>query len=150
MASLVEVAFAMVGNPFVDYLNRYTTFSPEHEAAFDEFVMQMPSPSGEPLRLETKTEQFVRKHIRQKFPPSIILTGNADDGKTYLCRQIIEDFIGQSITDWSDQVDWCQVPDCIDTTRGQLKGSSPKQSVQQIAEEKDCPTPHEDGVDCKN
>jgi hypothetical protein len=96
----------MVGNPFVDYLNRYTTFSPEHEAAFDEFVMQMPSPSGEPLRLETKTEQFVRKHIRQKFPPSIILTGNAGDGKTYLCRQIIEDFIGQPITDWSDQVDW--------------------------------------------
>jgi hypothetical protein len=96
----------MVGNLFVDYLNRYTTFSPEHEAAFDEFMMQMPSPSGDPLRLETKTEQFVRKYIRQEFPPSIILTGNAGDGKTYLCRQIIQAFIDQSITDWSDRVDW--------------------------------------------
>ena len=38
----------------------------------------------------------------------------------------------------------CQVPDCIDTTRGQSKGSSPEQTVQQIAEEKDCLNPHEE------
>src|SRR5258706_14931429 len=93
-------------NPFVSYLNRYTTFSPEHEAAFDEFMTQMPPPSGEPLRIETKTEQFIRKYIHQEFPPSIILTGNAGDGKTYLCRQIIEALTGQSINDWSDRVDW--------------------------------------------
>jgi hypothetical protein len=93
-------------NPFVNYLNRYTTFSPEHEAAFDEFIMQMPPPSGGPLRLETKTEQFVTTYIRRESPPSIILTGNAGDGKTYLCRQIIEAFIDQPIADWSDRVDW--------------------------------------------
>jgi hypothetical protein len=38
------------------YLNRYTTVSPEHEAAFDEFIMQTAPPSGVVLRLETKTE----------------------------------------------------------------------------------------------
>lgn len=47
-------------NPFIPYLNRYTTVSPDHEAAFDEFVTQTPPPSGEMLRLETRTEQFVR------------------------------------------------------------------------------------------
>jgi hypothetical protein len=58
----------MLGNPFVNYLNRYTTVSPEHEAAFDEFIMQVLPPSGESLRLETKTEQFVRTYIRREFP----------------------------------------------------------------------------------
>ena len=43
-------------NPFISYLNRYTTVSPEHEAAFDEFIMQAAPPSGVVLRLETKTE----------------------------------------------------------------------------------------------
>jgi hypothetical protein len=93
-------------NPFVTYLNRYTTVSPEHEAAFDEFVTQVPPPSGIMLRLETKTEQFVRACFQREQPPSIILTGNAGDGKTYLCRQIIESFTGQPVTDWGDQTDW--------------------------------------------
>jgi hypothetical protein len=93
-------------NPFISYLNRYTTVSPEHEAAFDEFIKQVPPLSGIMLRLETKTEQFVRACFQREQPPSIILTGNAGDGKTYLCRQIIQAFTGQSVTDWGDQVEW--------------------------------------------
>ena len=93
-------------NPFVSYLNRYTTVSPEHEAAFDEFIMQVPPPSGETLRLETKTEQFIRNYVRREFPSSIILTGNAGDGKTYLCRQIVQFLTKQPIKDWSDRLDW--------------------------------------------
>ena len=46
-------------NPFIPYLNRYTTASPDHEAAFDEFITQAPPPSGDPLRLETRTERFL-------------------------------------------------------------------------------------------
>ena len=91
---------------FVTYLNRYTTISPEHEAAFDEFIMQAAPPSGVVLRLETKTEQFVRACFQRERPPSIILTGNAGDGKTYLCRQIIESFTGQPVVDWGDHTDW--------------------------------------------
>ncbi|MBD2028303.1 hypothetical protein, partial [Leptolyngbya sp. FACHB-711] len=93
-------------NPFVAYLNRYTTVSPEHEAAFDEFITQTPPPTGSPLRLVTKTEIFLRTCFEQSHPPSIILTGNAGDGKTYLCRQIIKAFTGQDITEWKDQVQW--------------------------------------------
>jgi len=95
-----------LSNLFVTYLNRYTTASPDHEAAFDEFITYAPPTSGKPLRLETRTEQFVRACFQRERPPSIILTGNAGDGKTYLCRQIIEAFIGQPVTDWADRLDW--------------------------------------------
>jgi len=78
-----------VSNPFVDYLSRYTTASPDHEAAFDEFLAQTPPPTGEPLHLTTRVEQFLRERFAQPSPPSVILTGNAGDGKTYLCRQIL-------------------------------------------------------------
>lgn len=91
---------SMSGNPFVTYLNRYTTASPDHEAAFDEFIGQASPPEGEPLRLETRTEQFVRSRFAREHPPSIILTGNAGDGKTYLCRQIVSAFTGQPVIEW--------------------------------------------------
>lgn len=96
----------MSGNPFVAYLNRYTTASPDHEAAFDEFIGQTPPPGSEPLRLETRTERFVRDCFTRQHPPSIILTGNAGDGKTYLCRQIVSAFTGQPVIEWADHLDW--------------------------------------------
>src|SRR5258708_38798301 len=95
-----------VTNPFISYLNRYTTITPEHESAFDEFTTQTPPPSGEALRLQTKTEKFVLDCFQRSSPPSIILIGNAGDGKTYLCRRIIETFIGQTVSDWVDHEDW--------------------------------------------
>lgn len=93
-------------NPFVTYLNRYTTASPDHEAAFDEFIGQTPPPEGVALRLETRTEKFVRDCFKRSQPPSIILTGNAGDGKTYLCRQIVAAFTGQAVVDWANHLDW--------------------------------------------
>lgn len=89
-----------VSNPFVDYLTRYTTASPDHEAAFDEFIAQAPPPAGGPLRLDTRVELFLRSCFELPNPPSVILTGNAGDGKTYLCRQIVAAFTGESIKDW--------------------------------------------------
>lgn len=61
-------------NPFVAYLNRYTTVSPEHEAAFDEFISQDGPPSEMTLRLQTRTEQFVRECFQRLLPPSIIVS----------------------------------------------------------------------------
>jgi hypothetical protein len=90
----------IVSNPFVDYLSRYTTASPDHEAAFDEFLAQASPPAGVPLRLNTKVEAFLRACFERPDPPSVILTGNAGDGKTYLCRQITAAFTGQPVTDW--------------------------------------------------
>lgn len=93
-------------NYFVPYLNRYTTASPDHEAAFDEFIGQTPPPGGAPLRLQTRSEGFVRECFARPRPPSVILTGNAGDGKTYLCRQIVAAFTGQPVVDWADRLDW--------------------------------------------
>lgn len=87
-------------NPFVQYLSRYTTVSPEHESAFDEFITQSAPPVGDPLQLITKVQQFLEKVFTEPTPPSIILTGNAGDGKTYLCRKVIEALTGQPVTDW--------------------------------------------------
>lgn len=95
-----ESVMASVSNPFVDYLSRYTTASPDHEAAFDEFLAGAPPPAAGKLRLETKVERFLHKSFARPRPPSVILTGNAGDGKTYLCRQIVETFGGQKVGDW--------------------------------------------------
>jgi len=97
------------GNPFVSYLNRYTTVSSDHEAAFDEYISQDREdweediPEDETLSLNTKTEQFVQERFGEGDPVSIILTGNAGDGKTYLCRQIIKAFAGEEISEWSEE-----------------------------------------------
>lgn len=91
---------ASIRNPFVDYLSRYTTASPDHEAAFDEFLAQAPPPAAGPLQLQTLVEQFLDETFRKPNPPSVILTGNAGDGKTYLCRQIVAAFHGTTQLDW--------------------------------------------------
>lgn len=95
-----------IGNPFVDYLNSYTTTSSDHEAVFDEFISQVANPPDPPLRLETKVERFLRERFTSPDPPSIILTGNAGDGKTYLCRQIIHAFSAQTITEWGKDTEF--------------------------------------------
>jgi hypothetical protein len=89
-----------VRNAFVDYLTRYTTASPDHEAAFDEFIAQADPPAGGPLRLNTKVETFLQACFERPDPPSVILTGNAGDGKTYLCRQIVSAFTRRPVDDW--------------------------------------------------
>ncbi len=95
---------SLVTNPFVSYLARYTTASPDHEAAFDEFLSQTPPPSGSPLRLVTRVESFLKTCFGRTDPPSVILTGNAGDGKTYLCRQILAAF-GGPVPDWDTLAD---------------------------------------------
>lgn len=94
-----------VRNPFVDYLTRYTTASPDHEAAFDEFLSQAPPPAGGRLRLDTRVEAFLKARMLEPSPPSVILTGNAGDGKTYLCRQIGAAFAGRPLDDWDALAD---------------------------------------------
>ena len=89
-----------VSNPFVAYLNRYTTASPDHEAAFDEFLAQATPPAAGPLQLHAKVERFLQACFTHPNPPSVILTGNAGDGKTYLCRKVAAEFGQKAIDDW--------------------------------------------------
>lgn len=50
--------------------------------------------------LDTKVETFLRGRFERSPLPSVILTGNAGDGKTYLCRQVAQAFSRQPLTDW--------------------------------------------------
>lgn len=96
-------------NDFVVYLNRYTTISSDHEAAFDEFISQT-SPIEHELRIETRTQEFIIDNFRSCSPKSIILTGNAGDGKTYLCRKALEAITGTTFTSWDTSEESVQLP----------------------------------------
>lgn len=89
----------MNDNAFVAYLNRYTTASSEHEAAFDEFTSA--TPAGIPsLSIPTRLEKKLLDAFQSASPPTVILTGNAGDGKTYLCRKIVGAFRRLPLTVW--------------------------------------------------
>ncbi|WP_028460087.1 hypothetical protein [Chloroflexus sp. Y-396-1] len=93
-------------NSFVEYLNRYTTASPDHEAAFDEFIAGAPPPAAGPLQLTTKLERFLQQLYQRDQPPSVILTGNAGDGKTYLCRRVASIILqSNQPIDWDKLID---------------------------------------------
>ncbi|MED0756867.1 hypothetical protein P4S93_09015 [Aneurinibacillus thermoaerophilus] len=80
----------MQGNPFVMYLDQFNTLSPNHSKIYDEYMLENDTVSYE-FQVETKVEQT----IIQKFasaPGHVILTGNAGDGKTRLCRTIYNHF----------------------------------------------------------
>lgn len=90
-------------NPFVDHLNGYVTVSPEHASAFDEFSSKVAPPPGGRLEIETRVEEFLKERFSGRRPSSVILTGNAGDGKTYLCRRIFEAFSGEETPiEWGD------------------------------------------------
>jgi hypothetical protein len=90
------------GNPFVAQLNRYTTVSSDHEAAFDEYIQEAEDES--PLVLETATQAFVQALFDKGRSASVILTGNAGDGKTHLCRQIVSTFQKAPLRKWEDDL----------------------------------------------
>lgn len=100
-----EVTEHKVGhNPFVDHLNGYVTVSPEHASAFDEFSSKTPPPPGGRLEIETRVEGFLKERFAGLAPPSVILTGNAGDGKTYLCRRVFEAFSGpETSVEWGER-----------------------------------------------
>lgn len=79
-------------NPFVMYLNTYNTTGAGHAQAYEEYSK---SSETDPLAIETKAQQyllevFTRENIRNGEVRSVILTGNAGDGKTRLCRLVWE------------------------------------------------------------
>jgi len=79
-------------NPLVTLLAQYCP-SPENEAAFDESI------HGVEERLRTRAPEVespilarLLELLSSDFPPHIILTGTAGDGKTHVCRQVYQEF----------------------------------------------------------
>lgn len=91
-----------IGNKFVKFLNSYVTANPKHEAAFDEFIQHAQRLVDEPLRVASPIEAQLITWLSGDSPVSVILTGNAGDGKTYLCRRTIEAIAGRPFRGWDE------------------------------------------------
>ncbi|MFB5931825.1 hypothetical protein ACE8FZ_00780 [Peribacillus frigoritolerans] len=91
----------MVGNPFVDYLNQFNVMSPNHSKIYDEYTYEAKE-NNFSFTIETKIEDHLISLFRNE-PHSVILTGNAGDGKTRLCRSIYNSLSLSELNDWPNE-----------------------------------------------
>ncbi|MFC5772832.1 hypothetical protein [Ectobacillus antri] len=85
-------------NPFVNYLDQFNILSPNHSKIYDEYTH-----SDEGFKYELKVETKIEKYLVNIFsnqPRSIILTGNAGDGKTRLCRTVHDNCSNEILEKW--------------------------------------------------
>lgn len=85
-------------NSFVQYLDQFNVMSPNHAKIYDEYTN---SADAYRLSIQTRIEQFLLSIFMDK-PRSIIMTGNAGDGKTRLCRTVYESLTGQPLQQWPE------------------------------------------------
>ncbi len=83
-------------NAFVDYLDQFNVLSPSHAKIYDEYTSESDS---DRLSIQTRIESFLQS-VFESTPRSIIMTGNAGDGKTRLCRTIYNLVTGQTLKQW--------------------------------------------------
>lgn len=86
-------------NPFVEHLTRFYTGSATHEGVFDEYNLE-DRRYQDVLHVKTRVEQEVLSLFDRPIPPSVILTGNAGDGKTRLARAVVEKLAGKALHSW--------------------------------------------------
>jgi hypothetical protein len=91
----------MKGNPFVTYLDKFNVLSPNHSKIYDEYTQDTELEESFQFTISTKVEAHL-KNIFLNNPHSVILTGNAGDGKTRLCRLIYDEFSHGKLKDWPE------------------------------------------------
>lgn len=85
-------------NAFVQYLDQFNVLSPNHARIYDEY-------SGDETQLQLNIHTRIEAHLLSVFtdqPRSVIMTGNAGDGKTRLCRVVYEHFERKKLVDWPE------------------------------------------------
>ena len=85
-------------NSFVQYLDQFNVLSPNHAKIYDEYTQ---STDQYRFAIDTNIERFLLTLFNED-PRSVIMTGNAGDGKTRLCRTIYERITGQQLLQWPD------------------------------------------------
>ncbi|MGO4348250.1 hypothetical protein AB4Z45_22410 [Paenibacillus sp. MCAF9] len=85
-------------NSFVQYLDQYNVLSPNHSKIYDEYSN---SNDEYKINIDTKIEQFLLS-LFSGNPRSVIMTGNAGDGKTRLCRTVYEEITGLKLDQWPE------------------------------------------------
>ncbi|WP_345240662.1 hypothetical protein [Pontibacillus salipaludis] len=92
----------MKGNPFVYYLDQYNVLSPNHSKIYDEYTHDSSNEKSYTFNVHTQIEETLLS-IFENSPQSVILTGNAGDGKTRLCRIIYNYFNDDELTTWPEE-----------------------------------------------
>jgi hypothetical protein len=82
-------------SPWVTFLRKYGPVS-DNDAMYDELVLNAARRNGvEPLRLDSGgLLEVLVANFRSEHPRSVILTGTAGDGKTWLCREVWDELGG--------------------------------------------------------
>lgn len=80
-------------NSHVTRLHRYLPFTPAHDQIYEEYQK-----SGDTLNLPTKALTYLCDVVH-KGPRLVLLTGDAGHGKTYLCRRLIQEYLGYTETE---------------------------------------------------
>ena len=75
-------------NKHVDRLHKYLPFSPIMDQVFEEYAE-----SKDSLDLETKASSYLFRLVEQGAD-MVVLTGDAGHGKTFLCRKLLESYLG--------------------------------------------------------
>lgn len=85
-------------NHFIQYLDQFNVLSPSHSKIYDEYTN---SKDKYCFSIQTKIECFLLD-IFNNEPRSVIMTGNAGDGKTRICRSIYESITKQPLLKWPE------------------------------------------------
>jgi len=86
-------------NKFVYYLDQYNVLSPNHSKIYDEYTHEDNELSKYAFSIDTKVEKHLT-NIYDTQPKHVILTGNAGDGKTRLCRRIHDRISRNEMHSW--------------------------------------------------
>lgn len=75
-------------NPHVERLHQFLPFDASHDKIYEEYQVDENA-----LKLHTQAQVYINKIVSEGRVRVIILTGDAGHGKTYLCRQLMQDYL---------------------------------------------------------
>lgn len=82
-------------NPFVDFMHQYDLTTADYSKIFDEHTK----------KIEYSIDTNINKKIIDELsraPRSIIITGNAGDGKTRICRNVYDQLVEKEFEGWPE------------------------------------------------
>lgn len=90
----VEMIVQNLINPFVNIVKQYDISMSDYTKIFDEYTEEIK------YDVESKINETII-NIMKNEPKSIIITGNAGDGKTRICRNVYENLTGKKLEKWN-------------------------------------------------
>lgn len=84
-----------VKNPFVDFMSNYDLTTADYTKIYDEYT------SGVQFSIDSAINETIVQQMKTQ-PTSIIITGNAGDGKTRICRNVYAALANQPLEKWDE------------------------------------------------